>query len=162
MHRNHENAFTRTRKLGFATVVTLILQKSLKSIQLLLNEMILKLEKQDTVTHSAFTQARANLNYTAFIELNQRAVVQTTYNTPDYKQFKGLRVLAIDGSLIRLPRTQSTIDVFGSRPYSNGASSSQGGEHTYAMASVLYDALIRNSTISGGVLKRFLVFSKLD
>jgi hypothetical protein len=103
--------------------------------------MILKLEKQDTVTHSAFTQARANLNYTAFIELNQRAVVQTTYNTPDYKQFKGLRVLAIDGSLIRLPRTQSTIDVFGSRPYSNGASSSQSGEHTYAMASVLYDVL---------------------
>ena len=54
-------------------VVVLILKKSMKSIQLILNEFT-SIFDLETVSNSAFTQARANLNYTAFIELNQKAV----------------------------------------------------------------------------------------
>ena len=45
----------------------------MKSIQLILNEFT-SIFDLETVSNSAFTQARANLNYTAFIELNQKAV----------------------------------------------------------------------------------------
>ena len=47
-------------------------------MQLILNELTSKLNTEP-VSNSAFTQARANLNYTAFIELNQKAVVEVMY-----------------------------------------------------------------------------------
>ena len=51
-------------------VILVILHKSLKSLQLVLNEFFSKLcNALDTVSASAFTQARSKLAYTAFIEL---------------------------------------------------------------------------------------------
>jgi hypothetical protein len=55
-HRNSETAFTRVRKLYFPFVLVLILQKSMKSLQLILNEFTLKFETE-TVSNSAFTFA---------------------------------------------------------------------------------------------------------
>ncbi len=46
----------------------------MKSIQLILNEFT-SIFDLGTINNSAFIQARTNLNYTAFIELNQKAVV---------------------------------------------------------------------------------------
>ncbi|MCP4112968.1 MAG: hypothetical protein GY749_46815 [Desulfobacteraceae bacterium] len=59
-HRTGSEFFTRNRKLTFVVVILLILQKSLKSLQLVLNEFFGKLaEPLVIVTASAFTQARA-------------------------------------------------------------------------------------------------------
>jgi len=79
-HKSKKEVFTRIRKLHFSLVVVLILQKSLKSLQLILNEMIMALGKKYSLSNSAFTQARANLKYTAFIELNKKAVIDVMYS----------------------------------------------------------------------------------
>jgi hypothetical protein len=68
-----------------------LIQKSLKSMQLVLNEFCDKLQLP-LVNSSAFTQARGNLNHTAFIELNQAAVVQVCYQEGDYQRYKGFRL----------------------------------------------------------------------
>ncbi|MDM8567031.1 hypothetical protein QUF74_15445 [Candidatus Halobeggiatoa sp. HSG11] len=49
-----------------------------------------------SVTNSTFTQARRNLRYTAFIELNQKAVVDVMYGDDNIKLYKGIRVIGID------------------------------------------------------------------
>ncbi len=60
-------------------LLILILQKGLKSIQLRLNEMMMFMKYDESISNSAFTQARINLDYHAFIELNQKSVVDVMY-----------------------------------------------------------------------------------
>ena len=58
-HRITDKAFTRLRTLTFSVVLILVIRKSLKSLQLVLNEFA---QEHDIapVTDSAFTQARAD------------------------------------------------------------------------------------------------------
>jgi len=95
------------------------------------------------VTASAYSQARYKLKHTAFIELNQTAIVDTFYSDKDYHTFWGFRVLAVDGSKLILPNTEDVRKTFGTIKFSNGKNSEIQGEHPYAMASVLYDVLNR-------------------
>ncbi len=111
----------------------------MKSIQLILNEFT-SIFDLETVSNSAFTQARANLNYTAFIELNEKAVVDVMYSDDNIKLYKGMRVMGIDGSKILLPDTTDITNEFGQISYSNDHPEVK-GSHTYAMASVMYDVL---------------------
>ena len=113
----------------------------MKSIQLILNEFT-SIFDLETISNSAFTQARANLKYTAFIELNQKAVVDVMYSDDNIKLYKGMRVLGIDGSKILLPDTTDITNEFGQISYSNDHPEVK-GSHTYAMASVMYDVLNR-------------------
>jgi len=99
--------------------------------------------EQKPVTASAYSQARYKLKHTAFIELNQVAVVDTLYSDDQYQIFWGLRVLAIDGSKLVLPDTLSVCEEFGTIAWSNGKTAEIQGEHPYALASVLYDVLNR-------------------
>jgi hypothetical protein len=55
-------------------MLLLILQKSAKSLQGVLNELLGKLHLP-AVSKRAFSQARQHLGHTAFIELNQRGLV---------------------------------------------------------------------------------------
>jgi len=67
-HRISPKFFTRDRKLTFIIAVLLILQKSLKSLQLVLNEFFGKPATYPViVTASAFTQARLKLSHTALL-----------------------------------------------------------------------------------------------
>jgi len=139
MHRSAATCFTRKRKLDFTTVLGLLLRKGVKSLQLMLNEWVLGLaEEAEPVSASAFTQARAHLRHTAFIELNQCAVVEVMYRDDTYRRFKGWRLLAVDGSKVVLPDSADTRASFGQIKYKN---SQVEGKRTYAMASVLYDVL---------------------
>ena len=94
----------------------LVLQKSLKSLQLHLHEFFERLtdvEAADAPTPGAWTQARAKLQgpepaeglrHTAFIELNQAAVLAPLEAAPGaLRCWRGHRLLAIDGSLLRVP-----------------------------------------------------------
>jgi hypothetical protein len=142
LYRMTEKAFTRDRCLPFALVMVVILRKSMKSLQLVVNEVMAWL-KAPPVTTSAFSQARYQLKHEAFIELNRKAVVNTVYGDGDYRTFWGFRVLAIDVSKIVLPNTDEVRQAFGTITYSNGHSADIQGEHPYALASVLYDVLNR-------------------
>jgi len=122
-------------------MVMLLLKKSIKSIQNRLNEFFKELECEYTnACASAFTKARSKLLHTAFIELNQKAIVDIMYNDESYKKYKEFRLCAIDGSKLRLPDEPSIREHFGTRRYANQVAETN-GKHSYAMVSVCYDLL---------------------
>lgn len=116
----------------------------MKSIQLSLNEFIPRLF-QRTVSNAAYSKARLKLKHTAFIELNQEAVVKTMYEPdPDtgeatYRTWVGFRILAVDGSRVILPTSPATTKFFGSRRIHTQHMAA--GTYASGMASVLYDVL---------------------
>jgi len=72
-----------------------------KSLQNVVNEAMTWLG-YPPVSASAYSQARYKLKHTAFIELNQAAVVDTLYGDDDYQRLWGFRIL-VDGSKLALP-----------------------------------------------------------
>ena len=142
-HRYSSKYFIRDCVLTFPIMILLLLQKSSRSLQLMLNEFIFIKQLDKNITNGAFTKARKKLKYTAFIELNQVVVVDVMYKENDYKTYEGHRVLGCDGSKIRLPYTDSIIDEFGTISYlstEKGKIKSK-GENSYGLASTLYDVL---------------------
>lgn len=141
-HRQTDKVFVRERSLPFALVVVLLMRNSVKSLQNVVNEAMTWL-KLPSVSASAYSQARYKLKHTAFIELNQAAVVETLYSDRDYQRFWDFRVLAIDGSKLVLPDTAALREEFGTIAWTNGKTAELQGERPYALASVLYDVLNR-------------------
>ncbi len=141
-HRTSPKVFRRERKLTFSLVILLIMQKTMKSIQLLLNEVFGQLDL-DPATNSAFTQARRHLKHTAFIELNQKAIVAEYYQDETYQRYQGFRLLAIDGSKLRLPDSHEIQEVFGTIKTTNGKDHQIIGKPAHGLASVCYDVLNR-------------------
>jgi hypothetical protein len=144
-HRVKPKYFTRNRVLTFSIVLALILQKSVKSLQLVLNEFFGSLSMcvsltALTVSNSAFSQARQKLSYTAFIELHRTAVVANYYADDRYQTWQGFRLLAVDGSKIRLPDTPEIRKAFGTISVAN-QSGADLGEQPWGLASVCYDVL---------------------
>lgn len=103
-HKIGKNSFTRDRKLGFDKIMTMMIKKSNKSLQNSINDTQLDLGEDATISNSAYTQARAKLNYTAFEEFAQLAR-DMFYEDGEYETYKGFRLLAIDGSVTTLPNT---------------------------------------------------------
>ncbi len=86
------------------------------------------------VTKSAFTQARKKLCSSAFVELNF-TLADFFYKHFPVKTWHGFRLLAIDGSSLRLPNNKHTKAHFGQwRPR-------KGGPCVLARVSQLYDVL---------------------
>jgi len=138
-HRVREEDFSRVRCLTFPLLLTVILRKSVKSLQLVLNELTQELGRSP-VSHSALSKARSRLKHTVFIELNQKAIVEVFYEEDSYKKYKGFRLLGIDGSKIRLPDTKEMVAEFGSISFNAGQGTPE-VSHAYGFASVLYDVL---------------------
>jgi hypothetical protein len=109
-HRTSKKAFSRNRTLTFTIVTLFLLNMVKRSLQDELDEFFKLIQNKKiaarVITKSAFTQARTKLQYEAFIELNQ---VQTAYA---YKhgallRWYGFRLLAIDGSMSDLPKSEA-------------------------------------------------------
>jgi hypothetical protein len=88
------------------------------------------------VTKGAFSQARAKLKPEAFVELNN-SVVNTFYQEAPWLAWRGLRLLAVDGSRLVLPNHPSIIEEFGQHLMGPKADSPK----SLAMCSMLYDPL---------------------
>ncbi|MFT4924893.1 MAG: hypothetical protein ACI8WB_000983 [Phenylobacterium sp.] len=118
-HRTKITYFTRKAKLSMEHMVLFMLNmvKSCQQIELddffkILNENQYSIRE---VTDSAFTQARQKFSHTAFIELNRR-LVDTFYQYASPKLWHGFRLLAIDGSIVTLPKSDKKkrlLDYFG-------------------------------------------------
>src|SRR5438132_2460790 len=143
-HRTTARAFTRQRKLPFNHVVLLVLQKTLKSLQLHLHEFFERLcpgAAAQAATPGAWTQARAKLRHTAFIELNEAAVLAPLEAAPEsLARWHGHRLLALDSSLLRLPASAQLWAHFGGQEAAN-QSGPCGVRVPQARLSVLYDVL---------------------
>ena len=67
------------------------------------------------VTKAAFTKARAKFRAHAFIELNEHLVRFFEYYFPA-RRWRGMRLLAIDGSTLTLPKTPEILERYGDIP----------------------------------------------
>ena len=147
-HRIHAHDFTRQRLLTFPVVLLLLLQKSTQSVQRHLHSFFQQLWPQSHDRHAtpgAWTQARAKLAHTAFIELNQQ-VVLPSFDAPEQaahrRTWRGHRLLGCDGSLLRLPAHPEVFEVFGAVAVANHLGDT-GTRYAPARLSVLYDLLNR-------------------
>jgi hypothetical protein len=68
-HRKHSQAFTRQRKLPFATVIGTILRLAKKSLQIECN-LLGDRTMSEPASKQAFSKARHNISYTGFKALN--------------------------------------------------------------------------------------------
>ena len=83
-----------------------------KSLQKELTEFFSIFSDEKNITNSAFCQSRMNLDYTAFVELND-LMIKDFYENSKYKLWKDFRLLAIDGSRLQLPISKEIIETFG-------------------------------------------------
>lgn len=88
------------------------------------------------VTKGSFSRARAKLNPSAFVEMNEN-VVNTFYEEAPYLVWHGLRLLASDGTRLTLPHHESIVEEFGEYGFGPHAES----KRSLAIGSFLYDTL---------------------
>jgi len=103
--------FTRERVLTFERVAVFIINFVKKSLQLELYSFADFLHIP-SCTKQAFSKARSKLNPMTFQLLNAN-LLQEFYSDNEVKTFNGLRILAIDGSTIHLPKTPELCEKFG-------------------------------------------------
>ena len=144
-HKRRPQDFTRQRHFGFMRTVVFLMQKTLRSVQLHLHEFFDRLgDNLQPVTASAWSQARLKLSYTAFIELNQQAILEPVCaagSAFDVKRWRGHRLIGIDSSLLHLPNTQEVGQEFGWVPCQNQEGPC--GRYAQGRLSVLTDLLNR-------------------
>jgi len=115
-HRNCSSDFTRNRKLPFHILIAFLLNLVRGSYQDELDKFFKTIHRFDVakriVSKAALTKARMKIKFDAFIELNTHLV---TYFEKHFcpRTWLGFRLVAIDGSLARLPRTKAVAQHFG-------------------------------------------------
>jgi hypothetical protein len=144
-HRRRPEDFTRERLLTFPVMILLLMQKTTQSVQRHLNRFLAELWPQllQTATAGAWSQARAKVRHTAFIELNQGILLPDFYG-PEHQahrqSWKGHRLLGGDGSQLRLPLHPEIVEKFGRVEAANHLGRT-GNWYAPARLSVLYDLL---------------------
>lgn len=137
-HRVTAADFTRNRLLTFPRLITFMINLVKGAIQDELDHFFKALEHNQlperVVTKSAFSQARRKMIHTALVELNRR-LVDFFYTHFDRKTWRGRRVLAIDGSIARIPTTDESVEYFGQWHSRKGESGPR------ARLSLLHDVL---------------------
>lgn len=131
--------FSRNRKLTFRRLLFLIMSFK-SSIQRDMDRFFRELFREDfnirEVTKGALTQARAKLNPWAFQRLNEVAV-NSFYSSADFLTWDGYRLLAVDGSGLKLPNHPSIRAEFGTHDFGPKADATG----SVARVSMLYDVL---------------------
>jgi hypothetical protein len=116
-HRTSDKHFTRRRKLPFVNIMVMLLQKTVRSVQLHLHDFFATLGGSGQgACASSWCEARLKLKHTAFIELNERALLDVAYGgQKDFtvRRWQGHRLIAMDSSLIRLPKENALGEEFG-------------------------------------------------
>ena len=114
-----QTAFTRNRKLTFPVMIVLLLNFLTRTMQIELDDLFANVldANTDSVTKQAFFKARKKILPDAFKELflMTRDMV---LNKNKIKRHKGYRILAIDGSELRLDKTKENKDIFLPRNHS--------------------------------------------
>ncbi len=130
-----QTAFTRNRKLTFPVMIVLLLNLLTRTMQIELDDFFANVLDSDTdsVTKQAFFKARKNILPDAFKELflMSRDMVMSKNKI---KRYKGYRILAIDGSELRLNKTKENTDIF--KPRGNTSDNKSN-----AKISLLFDVL---------------------
>jgi len=131
------HTFTRHRLLPFTRIVMLIVNGLKRSLQVELQSFFEHFSQDLPCSKQAFSKRRIELKPTFFQEWNQ-VLVANFYRCygERVKRWKGMEVLAVDGSCVPLPQTEAMRKAF-------GEVSNQRGEQVSVVARicVLYDVL---------------------
>ena len=144
-HRRRPVDFSRECRLTFSVLVVFLLQKSLKALQARLHEMVWRLTEGAAswnLSAGALTHARAKLRARAFVELNQQGVLPLVYGAEHaalVQRWRGHRLLAVDSSVVRLPKNQAVGKKFGWMECANHRGMQE--RYPQGRVSVLYDVL---------------------
>jgi len=115
-HRQSEKDFIRDRLLPFHNMIFFLMNMIKGPLQDELDYFFKAIHAEDistrTVTKSAFPKARKKLHHQAFSELG-RSLVSFFYEHFLCRTWIGFRLLAIDGSTAKVPRTEDCADHFG-------------------------------------------------
>ncbi|WP_459943296.1 IS4 family transposase, partial [Deferrisoma palaeochoriense] len=138
-HRANPTDFTRRRTLPFPTMILFLLNLLQGSLAKELQRFFLAVENRGLrpapVTPAAVCQARKKLLPSAFQALHE-VVVAYFYRHMPWRNWKGFRVVAVDGSTAALPKTQEI-----QAHYGTWGNPPHGGPGVIARLSVLYDVL---------------------
>ncbi len=115
-HKQKQKDFTRTRSLPFHELIFLLLNMNNNSYQSELDryyKVLRHLEIAERIIYKGnLSKARAKLKYDAFIELNDH-MLQHYYSNFSFETWRGLNLLAIDGTMLRVPDQKQIRDHFG-------------------------------------------------
>lgn len=147
--RVSEKDFSRDRKQPFSTTILFIMNLLRKSLAIEIDNFVNfiygKCSIHKAFTQSAFVQARKKIKPNVFKKLSQ-TIINEFYSNNDeaIKLWNGFRLLAIDGSSITLPVTETLKSIYGQAKNQTKTSIVQ------ARCSVLYD--VENNYVIDGVL----------
>ena len=143
--------FTRERKVGFLSLVCIIINRVCKSTQLELDhfrEKFMSVSAQTTTyTKQSFSEAREKLTTAAFTLLNDE-LIRGFYEDDDFKTYRGFRLLAVDGSVLEVPDTPVT-----RKKYGFSSNFAKDYQQARALSSTLFD--LENKLVLSSTLKRF-------
>jgi len=126
--------FTRERIINFTAIIIFQMNLQSKSLGVEIGRYIKQIGiESGKYSKQAYSKARMKLSHKAYIELNEE-LVENYYSDGEYKRYKGYRLIAVDGSKLRLPKTEEIIKAFG-EVENNGKSIPM------ATSSVCYDVL---------------------
>ena len=139
-HRCAPNQFVRERLLPLPKIVLFLLNLVQGALQAELDRFFEIVHGASVtsrvVTKAALSLARRKLHFGAFVEIN-RVVVDSFYAHREIRRWRGLRLLAIDGSTAALPGTPEVVAWFGAAEPPGQTPSAMG------RVSSLYDVLNR-------------------
>jgi hypothetical protein len=139
--KNSPEAFTRNRKLDVVTLTTYLINLVKSSTQVSIAEFMDHVKVKSTeISQQAVSKARQKLNWRA-CQMLADSLTEYIYSF-GYKTWHNYRVLAIDGTKIRLPRNSKLRGFFGTF----GKTTSPTGQ-----GSILYDIL--NRVIVHGIIE---------
>lgn len=111
-HSKGKNSFTRKRKLTFPIVFSTVLNLVKKSLGIEC-ELMEPLASKVPPSKQAFSKARYKFSHTGFKELLEDSLQVAYQHDPSYGTWKEHRLIAVDGSSMRLPASGEIIAEFG-------------------------------------------------
>jgi hypothetical protein len=111
-NRIGDSSFTRERKLSFPMVFSTILKLVKRSVGIEC-ELMEPNELKIPPSKQAFSKARYKISHTGFKELLDLSLDTAYSEEPSYGTWRGYRVIAADGSSLRLPASGELISEFG-------------------------------------------------
>ncbi len=109
-----ESAFTRKRKMTFPMAVSFLLDMRKTTLQTRLNLYYDNMERGDPISQQAFSKLRMQFDHSPF-ETMFRETVKAEYSGEyELPLWHGYHVLAVDGSLMQLPRVKALLEEYGS------------------------------------------------
>ena len=110
--RTSPAAFTRRRKMPAGLLVESVVARKGRTLKIELREFSREVGMGDPISAPGYLKAREKLNPEALLHL-ARHHAANVYSDGDFDTYKGMLLVAIDGSTANVPTTPETLDRYG-------------------------------------------------